>query len=93
MWDFNTGRLLNTLEGHSMKVSSVTINLDNSKIVSGSWSYDNTIKVWNLDKGNRYLSYKFDETSISVNLSKNGNFIALGGIDGGLYLGFLSAFS
>ncbi len=46
IWDLNTGKLLNTLEGHSTYVSSVAIIPDNSKIVSGSGSVSsNTIRV------------------------------------------------
>jgi len=89
VWDLNTGRLLNTLEGHSDYVSSVAITSDNSKIVSAS--RDNTIKFWNRDKGKCYLRYKFDEGMVSISLSKNRNFIALGGEGGDLYLGSFSA--
>ena len=35
VWDLHTGKLLNTLEGHSHSVDSVAISPDNSKIVSG----------------------------------------------------------
>ncbi len=46
IWDLNTGKLPNTLEGHSTYVSSVAITPDNSKIVSGSGSVSsNTIRV------------------------------------------------
>jgi WD40 repeat protein len=40
VWDLNTGRLLNTLEGHSSGVSSVAISSDNSKIVSVAKYYN-----------------------------------------------------
>jgi WD40 repeat protein len=89
VWDLITCRLLNTLEGHTNYVTSVAISSDNSKIVSGSW--DKTIKFWNRDKGKCYLRYKFDESMLCVTLSKNKNFIALGGQGGDLYLGSLSA--
>jgi WD40 repeat protein len=47
VWDLNTGKLLNNLEGHSEDVMSVAITSDNSKIVSGY--RDKTIKIWDLN--------------------------------------------
>ena len=98
IWNLNTGKLLNTLEGHSDVSVAISVAIsDNSKIVSiaivipsGESGSDKTIKFWNLDKGKCYLRYKFDERMISLTLSKNRNFIALGG-ESGLYLGSLSA--
>ena len=58
MWDLNTGKLLSTLEGHTRGVSSVAISPDSTKIVSAS--DDNTIKVWEIQKGKYCSSYKFD---------------------------------
>jgi WD40 repeat protein len=98
VWDLNTGKLLYTLEGHSDSVEAISVAIsDNSKIVSKAKSFipsaesgsDKTIKFWNLDKGKCYLRYKFDERMVSLTLSKNRNFIALGG-ESGLYLIFFS---
>jgi WD40 repeat protein len=49
VWELNTGKLLNTLKGHTNIVSSLAVTSDNSKIVSGS-TYG-TIKVWELNTG------------------------------------------
>jgi WD40 repeat protein len=41
------GRERNRLEGHSQPVDSVSISPDGKTLASGSW--DNTIKLWNLE--------------------------------------------
>ncbi|MCK4762284.1 MAG: NACHT domain-containing protein, partial [Candidatus Aminicenantes bacterium] len=43
VWDFESGKLLNTLKGHDNWVNSVALSGDNRFIVSGS--SDNTVKV------------------------------------------------
>jgi WD40 repeat protein len=44
IWDALTGSLLNTLNGHSSGILSISWNQDSSKLVS--LSSDNTIKIW-----------------------------------------------
>jgi WD40 repeat protein len=83
IWDMNTGKLLNTLQGHF----AVAITSDNTKIVSGS--RENTIKVWDLDQLRYYLNNKFDSSISSIALSKSKNLIALGDSSGNLYSGIL----
>jgi WD40 repeat protein len=80
VWDLNTGRLLNTLEGHSDDISSVATSSDNSKIVSGT--YDNTIKVWDLNTG-RLLNTLEGHTSpvSSVAISSDNSKIVSGSDD------------
>lgn len=85
--DLNTGKLLNTLEGHSSYIDSVAITSDNSKIVSGS--DDKTIKVWDLDQGKYYLSDKFDKSITAIAFSKSKNLITIGNVYGNLYAGTL----
>jgi WD40 repeat protein len=87
VWDLNTGKLLITLVGHSGSVKSVAITSDNTKIVSGS--NDKTINVWDINTGKSCLRSRFDVIVTSVALSKNGNWIALGGDLGDLYMGAL----
>ena len=43
IWDFASGTLLKSLEGHTSGVMSVVLTLEGKKIVSGS--DDNTIKI------------------------------------------------
>jgi GTPase SAR1 family protein len=49
VWDVNTGRLLNKLEGHTDGVSTVAVASKMGAIASGS--RDKTIKIWSLDEG------------------------------------------
>jgi WD40 repeat protein len=42
------------LKGHTNGVSSVAISADGKRIVSGS--HDNTVKVWDADKGTETLT-------------------------------------
>ena len=80
-----SGRLLNTLEGHTSSVSSVAITPDGTKIVSGSW--DNTIKVWDLNNGSNTFSSKFDSSIISIAIStKKRNIMAIGNSNGDVYV-------
>jgi hypothetical protein len=44
IWNAVTGKVENTLLGHSGWVRSVAFSVDGSRIVSGSW--DKTIKIW-----------------------------------------------
>ncbi len=44
VWDFNSGVLLETLEGHRSGVMDVTFSPDGTMIASAS--YDSTIKIW-----------------------------------------------
>ena len=43
------GRLLRTLSGHSSLVNAVAVTGDGTRAISGS--FDNTLKVWNLETG------------------------------------------
>ena len=48
VWDFATGEVLRTLEGHKATVNSVVISADGKYVISGAGSYrrrDNTVKV------------------------------------------------
>jgi WD40 repeat protein len=78
VWDLNTGRLLNTLEGHSYSVNSVAISSDNSKIVSGS--DDNTIKVWDIDTGRLLNTLESHSSGVrSVVITSDNTKIVSGG--------------
>jgi WD40 repeat protein len=49
VWDFNTGRVIHTLRGHSAAVCAVAISPDGRWAVSGSSDW--TLKIWNLQAG------------------------------------------
>ena len=44
LWDVMSGECLQTLEGHSHRVNSVSFSPDGTKVATGS--FDNTIKIW-----------------------------------------------
>ena len=46
LWNVKTGKLLQTLEGHSISVNSVAYSPDGQTLASGSG--DDTIKIWRL---------------------------------------------
>ena len=50
LWDVTSGeKCLQTLEGHSWYVNSVSFSPDGTKIASGS--DDETVKVWDVTSG------------------------------------------
>ena len=49
IWDAQTGKLENTLEGHTFSVRSVAYSPDGMRIVSGSG--DRTIRIWDVQSG------------------------------------------
>ncbi|ETO31733.1 G-protein beta WD-40 repeats containing protein [Reticulomyxa filosa] len=51
LWDSNSGKLLQTLAGHSNEVWRVEFSPDGQKLVSAS--YDRTASIWNAKSGER----------------------------------------
>jgi small GTP-binding protein len=49
VWDFETGRCLHTLEGHTQGLWSVALSTDNRRALSSS--DDKTIRLWDLERG------------------------------------------
>src|SRR4028119_1678762 len=56
------GRLLRTLSGHSSWVNAVTVTPDGKRAISGS--SDSTLKVWNLETGEKLFSLKGHSHSV-----------------------------
>jgi S1-C subfamily serine protease len=73
--------LASNLEGHQDIVNSVVISSDNQRVITGSW--DNTIKVWNLETGQLEQTLVGHESLVnSVALSADGNTLVSGSDDG-----------
>lgn len=49
LWNLETGELLRSLSGHSLRVNSLAFSPDGRILASGS--NDKTIKIWNLETG------------------------------------------
>jgi WD40 repeat protein len=49
IWDAHSGACLQTLEGHSSGVCSVTFSHDSARLASAS--YDRTVKIWDAHSG------------------------------------------
>lgn len=75
--------LLRTLEGHSRGVSYVALTSDGRRAVSAS--YDNTLKVWDLDTGREVHTLVGHSDSVtSVAVSTEASLVISGSIDGTL---------
>lgn len=46
LWDFNTGRLLNEVMGHSSNITSIKFSHDNRTLISTAT--DGTVAIWKL---------------------------------------------
>jgi WD40 repeat protein len=49
LWNLDTGELMRTLSGHSLRINFLTFAPDSHVLASGS--NDETIKIWNLETG------------------------------------------
>ena len=69
---------LQTLEGHSYHVLSVSYSPDGTKIISGS--LDKTIKIWDANTGQCLKTLEgHSDCVLSVSFSPNGKYIVSGG--------------
>jgi len=49
LWDFESGKTIHTLEGHTNSVWAVAVTADGRRAVSASW--DETLRLWDLESG------------------------------------------
>ncbi len=73
------GQLIHTLNDHSKSVTSVTFSPDGQILASGSW--DNSVKIWDVAKGNLLDTFKqkrHPESVNSVAFSLDGKTLAIG---------------
>ena len=79
----NTGQVLQTLPGHTDGVYSVVFSSDGSTAASASW--DQTIRLWNVETGMHTLTLEGHFDFRTVALSPNGKTLATTG-SGGVFL-------
>ena len=77
------GKPLKSLHGHNHFVSSLALNSDNTKLVSGSW--DKTIRLWDIASCKSDLLFKgHTKDVLSVGFSHDERLIFSGGMDNSL---------
>ena len=64
IWDIKDGILLKKLDDHTDKITSLAVTPDSKQIISGS--FDNTIRIWNIDGSNKILNLDIYATSLAV---------------------------
>lgn len=84
IWDFETEKEIETIKGHENNISCVDINNDNSIIVSGEGSADETInygvKLWNVETGKEIQTIKPKAGRLRVvKFTDNENNLLIGG--------------
>ena len=80
LWDVKTGNVINTLTGHTDRVTSVAFNPYGKMLASGSW--DNSIKLWDVKTGTITRTLTGHKNTVdSVAFSPDGKMLASGSAD------------
>ena len=91
LWDVNTGETLQTLTGHTRKVSSISFSPDGSMLATGS---RDEIRFWDVNTGETLQTLTgHTHTVSSISFSPNGSMLATGSRDGAVLLWELTPFS
>jgi WD40 repeat protein len=74
LWDVATGAALQTLEGNTKRVSYVAFSPDGRKVVSVSWSWNNTVQLWDAATGAALQTFEGHTSAVvsSVAFSPDG---------------------
>ena len=79
MRDLSSGRDLFTFEGHTGDITGVAFLPGRRFILSSS--LDNTVKIWDVEKGGQVTSLEQNDKVYSVGASRDGKWIAASGRD------------
>lgn len=80
LWDVETGRLVQRLQGHQDQVRGVAFHPSGSRVVTGS--YDRTVRIWDLPSGKPVRVLKgHGKPVLAVAVSPDGTTVLSGGFD------------
>jgi eukaryotic-like serine/threonine-protein kinase len=85
LWDTETGKLKQTLEGHSVITESVAFSPDGSLLASAG-HVDGLVRLWDVKSGKLKQEVKAHDAPMAVVFSPDGKMLATGGSDGILKL-------
>jgi len=81
LWDTSTGKLVQTLNGHTDAVSALAFSPDGQQLVTASWDY--TARIWDVSTGRQLKVLEGHKAPLtSVAFSPNGKLIVTGSYDG-----------
>jgi WD40 repeat protein len=82
LWDLATGKVLRTFDGNVSCVTSLALSADGKRLVTGAaGEIDSSVRLWDVATGKELMKMHHRDAVISVQISKNGNWLATGSFD------------